>query len=83
MGLEQAEYPPPSSWQVKLTPPSESENVKEAEVELVGSDGWGSMEGGGGAEVSTVQVQEVTPLVLPAGSRASTRKVCEPSEREE
>ena len=52
-----------------------------AEEELEGSRGVPSMDGLAGAVVSTVQVKEVAPLVLPTPSVAFTEKVWEPSDR--
>ena len=83
-GLVQAAKPPPSSRQRKLTPGSPSEKLKEASVEPLGSGGAESIEGVGGATVSTVQLRVAgVGSALPAASRARTRNVCAPSARPE
>ena len=66
----------------KLTAPSVSEKLKEAEVWLVGLDGPLVIEGAGGATVSTTQVElAAVASVLPAASVALAAKVWLPSER--
>jgi hypothetical protein len=49
-----ARKPPPSSWQLKLTPFSASENSNEALELFDGSGGWLVIEGDGGGVPSTV-----------------------------
>ena len=66
----------------KLTPPSVSEKLKEAEVWLVGLEGLLVIDGADGATVSTTHAEvAAVASVLPAASVALTAKVWLPSVR--
>src|SRR5262249_30956477 len=79
--LVHAPKPPPSSLHWKVAVPSADENVKCADVALVGLAGLlpAAIVTPGGV-VSTVKVLDAgVASTLPAGSLARTVKVCEPS----
>ena len=70
--------PVPSSWHWKVAPLA-PEKENDALVELVELGGCESIVGAGGGVVSMLHVNELTPLSLPAASRALTANVCVPS----
>ena len=73
MGLVQAANAAASSRHANDTPPSESVNVNDGLVELVGDVGPEAIVGGGGADESIVHVYEAAELVPAPEPSARTR----------